>query len=197
MQRVERRSAGGVLGGAVAMTLVQAAPAWAHGGSGTDGLVAGLQHPVLGIDHLLAMVVVGVLGSVLARPLAAPVAFVLAMAAGGSLGIATGASAVTEIAIALSVLALGGAVVAGRALRSGPALGLVALAGVVHGHAHGAELPAGASATSYAVGFLVVTAGLHAGGVLGGRAVRHRVRARAALGAAVAGAGVGLLAGVL
>lgn len=197
MQRVDRRSASAVLGGAALTALVQFAPAAAHPGHTSSDIVAGLQHPLLGVDHLLAMVVVGVLATVLARPLAAPASFVGGMALGGALGAVGPVVPFAEVAVALSVVALGGAVLAGRRLQPRLALGLVALAGLVHGHAHGAEVPAGASAVTFGLGFLAVTAALHGAGVLGGLAVRDRVRARATLGAIVVGAGAGLLAGVL
>lgn len=197
MQRVDRRSVGAALGGAALTMLVQFAPAAAHPGHASSDIVAGLQHPVLGIDHLLALVVVGVLATVLARPLAAPAAFVGAMAFGGAVGAVGLVVPFAEVAVALSVVALGGALLAGHRLQPRLALGLVALAGLVHGHAHGTEVPTGASAVTFGIGFLAVTAALHGAGVLGGLAVRDRVRARTTLGALIVGAGAGLLAGAL
>lgn len=197
MRRPDPITTTALVAGALAASVLTALPAWAHPGHGTNGLGAGLAHPVSGVDHLLAMVVVGVLATVLARPFAVPAAFLSTMAAGGALGLAGVHLPGVELTIALSVALLGGALVAGRSVRPQLALGLVAVAGLVHGHAHGTELPAGGRAVSYVVGFLAVTAALHVTGVLGGLAVRDRVRTRAALGAAVVGAGVGLLAAAI
>jgi urease accessory protein len=102
-----------------------------------------------------------------------------------------------ETAIAISVVALGAALIAGRAVRPAAALALIGVAGFVHGHAHGAEAPSAAHPVVYVAGFVVATASLHLAGVAVGSIVRSRVATRAAVGAIVLGAGTGLVAGLL
>lgn len=195
MTRIDRRLITAVLFGAAAGSVVPATVAGAHGGD--SGHVAdGLLHPLLGVDHILAMVTVGIVAVLLVRPVLVPAAFLTAMAVGGALGIAGQSLPFAETAIALSVVALGGALAAGRLTWSVPALGLVALAGFAHGHAHGVEAPAAAHPAVYVAGFLVATAALHCSGVVVGFAVRHRPATRTVIGAGVLGAGVALLAGV-
>lgn len=184
------------LGGAAVAALAVAAPASAHPGHGTS-LWAGLSHPFLGVDHVLAMVTVGLLGALAGgrARLAYPGVFLAAMALGGALGLAGFAFASGDAAVALTVVALGGGLVAGRAVGAVPAAALVAVAGVIHGHAHGVEAPAAAHPARYVGAFLVSTTLLHAAGLLGGRALLERPRRRVALGALVLGAGLGLLVG--
>jgi urease accessory protein len=141
--------------------------AFAHTGHGAaSGFFHGFEHPVGGLDHVLAMVLVGMLGFQLGgRALyALPASFVGLMAAGGALGMAGIGIPFVEAGIALSVLVLGLAV-AFRA--SAPLLAAVAVTGVFavfHGHAHGAEMPADASGLAYGMGFVLATAFLHAAG---------------------------------
>jgi urease accessory protein len=194
--RVDRRLSAAVLFGAIVLLAVQASPAVAHTGQQTKGLWNGLTHPLLGPDHIFAMVTVGILAVILTRPILAPATFLSAMTTGGALAMAGMPLHFSETAIALSVVALGAALVAGQAMRPQIALGLVGLAGFVHGHAHGAEAPTAAHPTIYITGFVVATATLHLSGVGVGLGIRHRQRTRAAIGALVVGAGVGLVAGV-
>lgn len=189
------RWAATVCGAALGVVLA-ATPAAAHTGLVADGVRSGLLHPLTGPDHLLAMVAVGVLAVVLDRSLAVPAAFLGAMVAGGALGLAGVPLPGGEVAIAVSVVALGAAIVAGAALHRGAALALVAAAGLVHGHAHGAEAPAAAHPLAYVVAFVAVTAALHAGGWGVGTALRSRPALRAGLGTAFLGAGIGLVAAV-
>lgn len=144
-----------------------AASARAHTGHDTDSLLAGLAHP-FGLDHLLAMVAVGV-WSVLALPegrrWAGPIAFMAALTVGAATGVAGVALPLVEPAIALSVVVFAALLAWPRAMPAAAGLALTALAAALHGLAHGAELPAGASFASYAAGFLVTTALLHAGGL--------------------------------
>jgi urease accessory protein len=177
-----------------------AGAAQAHTGHGTSSLFDGLAHP-LGLDHLLAMVAVGV-WSVGALPAGktwwGPATFLLALL----LGTAGGAAGVTppylEQALALSVLLFGLLLVlAQRAVPLAPGLGLVALAASLHGLAHGAEAPATGLA-GYATGFLMSTAVLHLGGVAAGLAIRrglaqHKQWVTGGLGAVFSGAGLYLL----
>jgi urease accessory protein len=155
------------LGLALGIALL-AAPALAHTGAGpAHGLAAGLVHPLLGLDHLLAMVAVGLwAGLAGGRAIWAwPAAFVTVMLLGATLGLRGIGLPGAEAGIALSVLLLGVAV-AGK-LRAPAAFGAI-LCGtfaVFHGHAHGAELPADTAAASYIIGFSAATAFLHAVGI--------------------------------
>jgi urease accessory protein len=175
----------------------------AHTGHGAVGLVAGLLHP-FGADHLLAMVAVG-LWSVSALPagraLWGPATFMSALTLGAAFGVAGLHPPLLEPLVAASVVLFGGMLIAARqAWPAGVGLGLVALAGVLHGLAHGAEAPDHGFAF-YAVGFLLTTAVLHAAGVGVGLALRRWSHGRAAsivslLGVGVAGAGLYLCASV-
>ncbi|MDF2995442.1 MAG: HupE/UreJ protein [Xanthobacteraceae bacterium] len=179
--------------------------AFAHPGHGdTVGFVHGFMHPIGGLDHVLAMVAVGIFAANLGgRALwAVPASFVALMAVGGALGMSGLNVPFAEIGIAASVIVLGGVV----ALRSanwplGAAMAMVGAFAIFHGFAHGAEMPADASGLDYAAGFLVATALLHAAGIGVGLAIgrigTNAPRFSQALGAVVAVAGVGLLVGVI
>jgi urease accessory protein len=182
--------------GAVAVALMVASPVAASDGPGA-AVWAGLTHPLLGVDHVLAMVTVGILAMTMARPLAAPATFVGAMTVGGALGMAGLGLPGREFAVALSVAALGAALVAGAGARPEWSLGLIGLAGFVHGHAHGAEAPTAAHPAVYVAGFVAATITLHLAGVGIGVRVRSSIRTRAAVGALVLGAGVGLAAAII
>jgi urease accessory protein len=188
--------------------LLLAAPAALAHPQGTlsipGGLSSGLLHPLTGLDHLLAMLAVGLWAAQRGGRERAwlPAAFVGAMVAGGVLALIGLPLPGVELGIALSVLALGALVVATPLLPRWAALGLVLLAGVLHGHAHGTELIPGLSPALYAAGFVVATAALHALGVLLATGLlRMRTGAGAvtlrAGGAAIALAGVVLVAGLL
>ncbi|NDV01106.1 HupE/UreJ family protein [Pseudoroseicyclus tamaricis] len=149
-----------------AATLI-ASPALAHLDPGTHGsLAAGLSHPVFGLDHILAMVSVGLWAVVLGgRALwALPAAFVGAMVLGYGAALAGMPLPAVEPMVLASVFILGLAVALAFAVPLGAAAGLVALFGVFHGHAHGGELGA-AGALQFGVGFMLATAALHAVGV--------------------------------
>ena len=173
--------------------------AQAHTGVGpTAGFAAGFSHPLMGLDHVLAMVTVGLWAAMLGgRALwLVPLAFVAAMAGGGVLGAAGIGLPFVEMMIAGSIVALGALAALRARLPIVLGMALVGLFAVFHGHAHGAEMPAAASAALYGLGFAVATALLHAAGIgVGVLAGRTALLARGA-GAAVALAGVALLAGV-
>jgi urease accessory protein len=180
--------------GGAAVAVFAPAPVLAHVGDATPaGFVDGLLHPMLGIDHLVAMVAVGVLAVLVRRPVAVPAAFVVGLLAGAGAGLAGVASPLGESAIALSVLVLGLAVAAATALRVEVAIAGVALAGALHGNAHGLEAPATRPAL-FVVGFVVATVALHIAGGAVGVGVRHRPALRSAVAGAVAAAGLGLVA---
>lgn len=186
-----------VLVSATAVTAaLGAVPVAAHTGQGTSAVWSGLLHPLLGPDHVFAMISVGILAAVIRRPVVVPVAFVASMVLGGALGMAGMPLPGGEIAIAVSVIALGAALVAGGATHPGLAVALVGLAGFVHGHAHGVEAPYAAEPVAYVLGFVGATVALHVVGVGTGQAVLRRPAVRAALGSVVIGAGVAFAVGL-
>lgn len=173
-----------------------ATPALAHPGlHHTSGFAAGLAHPVFGLDHLLAMVAVGVWAAQYRAPGAwlLPVGFVGGMIVGAGTAFMQIPLPAVESAIALSVVLIGAALSFSARMPLGGAVGLTAVSGLFHGHAHGLE--ASGAALSYIAGFVVATSLLHAsGGAVGLSLGRFRFAAPA-IGAAVAVAGVTLLAG--
>ena len=132
------------------------------------GFVRGFEHPISGLDHVVAMVAVGLWGAQLGRPAiwVLPVTFPLVMACGGFLGLIGVHLPGSELAIALSGVLLGAAVlVEARPRRLLAAAILVGAFGLFHGYAHGAELPPGDNALLYSLGFVLATGLLHAGGI--------------------------------
>lgn len=155
--------------GAAMLMLSLPVAAWAHVGGSDTGLLNGLMHPVFGLDHLLAMVSVGVVSSQLGSHniWRVPAAFVSTMTAGGALGILGVAMPFAELGITASVVALGMAIVlAHRQMSPWPITCMVMLFGVLHGHAHGIEIPKAVSPVLYTLGFLISTSVLHITGVL-------------------------------
>ena len=141
---------------------------WAHAESGrADGLLAGLQHPVSGLDHVLAMVAVGLWGAQLGAPALwlLPVTFPMVMAFGGALGLMGVPLPGAEAGIALSALVLGLAIVTAWRPPLWAAAMVVGFFAIFHGHAHGTELPSGASGLAYSLGFVAATGLLHACGI--------------------------------
>jgi urease accessory protein len=154
----------------VPLLLSVAAPAFAHPGHErhSAGFIDGLLHPLLGMDHLLVMLLVGVWAAQLggkARWML-PAAFVAVMALGAGLSIGGVVLPQIEAGIAASMLVL--VLLATSALRLAltPAMMLVGLFALFHGAAHGLELPALARPGMFAAGFLLSTAALHVAGVL-------------------------------
>jgi urease accessory protein len=159
-------------GVAVALALVLllggAGGALAHVQDGqAGGFVTGLAHPVSGLDHVLAMVAVGLWGAQLGTPAIwmLPVAFPMMMAMGGMLGLLGMPLPGVEYGIAASAILLGAAVMFEVRPALGLAAALVAFFAIFHGHAHGTELPPGQSALLYSMGFVIATGGLHAAGI--------------------------------
>lgn len=184
------------------VVLLAAQPAWAHvGGAEAAGFLSGLRHPVSGFDHILAMVAVGLWGAQLGAPAiwVLPIAFPMVMALGGMLGLLGIPVPGVEIGIALSALVLGAMVLFEVRAPLWIAGVMVAVFAVFHGHAHGAELPAGADGLLYSVGFVLATGLLHAFGIAIGLVHRWpagRVALRGA-GAGIAAAGPVFLYGAL
>jgi urease accessory protein len=161
--------------------LVLPATAFAHIGQGDigGGFLAGLSHPISGLDHVIAMVAVGMWGAQLGAPAIwlLPVTFPTVMALGGVLGALGVPLPGIEIGIALSAVALGAMVASAARPPLWVAAILVGAFAVFHGHAHGAELPESANAIAYSAGFVVATGALHAAGILLGVANRWRAGA--------------------
>lgn len=172
-----------------------AAPALAHPGHEGFGFLAGVAHPLGGWDHLAAMVAVGLVAALLggAARWALPGAFLGGMLAGGLLGMGGTELPLVEPGILASVAVLGLLLAAWAAPPLAPMLPLVAAFGLLHGHAHGAEMQGG-DGLGYALGFLLATALLHGAGLLLGREGRHLPRLRLPL--RLAGAALALIAGV-
>jgi urease accessory protein len=131
------------------------------------GFLTGFLHPLIGLDHIIAMVAVGVWGAQLGAPAIwmLPVTFPMVMAFGGFLGLIGVPLPYVEIGIALSGVLLGAAVMTESRPPLVLAAALVALFAIYHGHAHGAELPPEASGLTYSIGFVVATGLLHACGI--------------------------------
>jgi len=142
--------------------------AWAHVGSGeAGGFLTGLQHPVSGLDHVVAMIAVGLWGAQLGNPAlwVLPVLFPMMMAGGGMLGLMGIPLPGVEIGIAISAIVLGTMVFAEARLNIQLAMVIVAFFAIFHGHAHGTELPAGQSGLLYSMGFVAATGCLHGVGI--------------------------------
>ena len=158
---------------------------------------AGLSHPFSGLDHILAMVAVGLWAAQLGgRALwLVPLTFVLTMAAGGALGFMGMPLPHVELGIAGSVLVLGGLVAFSSRLPLAASMGLVGVFAVFHGYAHGAEMAAEASAVWYSLGFMVATVILHGIGIGAGVTAGRGVPARLVRfsGAAIAASGLVML----
>ncbi|MFA5951141.1 MAG: HupE/UreJ family protein [Hyphomicrobium sp.] len=191
------------LGAAVTLAVALSTPAAAHVGVGdAHGFARGFAHPIGGLDHVLAMIAVGIFAANLGgRALwLVPATFVLMMAVGGAIGIAGIDLPYVEIGIAISVIVLGTAVALRTPLPTVAAMSLVGFFAVFHGHAHGAEMPADASGMGYAEGFMLATALLHMLGVgiglLIGRIGSGAARVSQIGGTAMSVTGLALLAGL-
>lgn len=159
------------------MTLLILMPAiaLAHQESGqATGFLTGLEHPVSGLDHVVAMIAVGLWGAVLGPPAiwVLPVAFPMMMAFGGLMGLLGIPLPGIEIGIAISAIVLGAMVLAQVKPPLWVAVVLVAIFAIFHGYAHGREVPAGANALLYSLGFVIATGLLHLVGILLGEAHR-------------------------
>lgn len=140
----------------------------AHTMTYSSGFLSGIKHPVLGIDHLLAMLSVGILSAQLGGRLlwAMPALFVGMMAYGGMLGMRDFPLISVELGIQISVIVLGIAIFTAKKLPLFLMLFFVAFFGVFHGYAHGVEIPYLAKPAFYVMGFVLGSALIHAVGVL-------------------------------
>ena len=145
-----------------------ASMAWAHTGEGINtGFESGFWHPILGWDHVVAMVAVGLWGAFLGSPAIwiLPVVFPLVMAFGGVLGILGMPLPYVETGIALSGVVLGLLIVFAAKAPIWVAALIVGIFAIFHGHAHGTEFPEQFNAYGYAIGFVIGTGLLHMVGV--------------------------------
>lgn len=180
----------------IASLVLAPSVAFAHPGHDTSGMLAGLIHPLLGWDHLLAMVAVGML-AVMGRSKPAwqlPLAFVGFMLIGALLGINSVAIAAVETGIMLSLVVLGGLLAFGRAGNLLVVTLCCGVAGLLHGNAHGIELPAGLAASSYISGFILATIALHGVGYMLARQCAKQWQTVAVRMSGLAIAGIGLVA---
>ena len=186
----------------VFLLLLWPVTAFAHTRGGEAiGFVSGFEHPISGIDHVLAMVAVGLWGAQLGPPAVwlLPVTFPMVMAFGGMLGLMGLKLPGVEVCIALSAIALGLMVLREAKPNLLAAAFLVGFFAIFHGHAHGTELPVGANGLLYSLGFVIATGLLHATGIAIGtihRWPKGRVVLRVA-GAVVMAGGAVFLWGAL
>ena len=184
------------IGAATLLALVASSvPVHAHVQTGeASGFLTGVGHPVSGLDHVVAMIAVGLWGAQLGAPALwlLPVTFPMMMALGGLVGLLGVPLPGLEVGIAASAVVLGLVVMFALRPPLAVAVALVAVFAIFHGHAHGTELPPGQSALLYSMGFVVATGCLHGVGIAIG--VIHRWRwgqtLLRAVGAVVAVAGI-------
>lgn len=152
-----------------ALMLLWPLAAWAHVESGqAGGFLSGLSHPISGLDHVLAMIAVGLWGAQLGSPAVwlLPVAFPMMMAFGGMLGLMGIPVPGIEVGIAVSGIVLGALILIEKKMPLFAALLIVAFFAIFHGHAHGTELEAGQNAMLYSLGFVLCTGTLHGLGIV-------------------------------
>jgi len=171
----------------------------AHIGTHSDAhadlsFLSGLLHPLSGLDHLAAMLAVGLWSALTARRLwTAPLAFAALLLAGALLGLAGMTLPAVEPMIAASLLVLGLMVALRAHLHEALAAGLVGVFAIFHGLAHGTELTGAAQISAPLLGMLSSTVVLHGAGLALGLALRER----SVWGTRLAGASVGLLGSFL
>lgn len=133
-----------------------------------SGFMAGFTHPLFGLDHLLAMLAVGIVSTQLKHKYAIwtlPATFVGVMLVGGLIGTSGYKAQGVEVGIALSVVVLGTSIFFGSRLPVAVIYGFVAFFALCHGYAHGAEMPEQAEALMFALGFMLATTIIHLAGV--------------------------------
>jgi urease accessory protein len=182
-------------------SILLATPAFAHTGQGVaGGFATGFMHPITGLDHVVAMVAVGMWGAFLGPPAIwlLPIVFPMVMAFGGVLGVLGVPLHGVETGIALSAIGLGAMVAFAARPPLWVAAVLVGTFAIFHGYAHGAELPGATNPLAYGIGFVVATGLLHLCGIAFGLLVRWPLGERAvrATGGAIVCAGLYFLANV-
>jgi urease accessory protein len=179
---------------------------WSHSasahileGDAAGGFISGFEHPISGLDHIVAMVSVGLWGAQLGAPAIwlLPVTFPMVMAFGGMLGLMGVPLPYTEIGIAVSAIGLGAVVAAEARPPLWVAAVMVGFFAIFHGHSHGTEIPPDENGVLYSVGFVIATGLLHLAGI--GIGLIHRWHFGQMIlrlgGAGVAAAGGWFLAG--
>jgi urease accessory protein len=151
-----------------ALVVATAVQAHVTGDAAGGSFVTGFEHPLAGLDHVLAMLAVGMWGAQLGTPAiwVLPVAFPMVMALGGMVGIVGVPLPAVETGIVLSVVMLGGVIALDRRPPLPLAALLVGFFAVFHGYAHGVELPGHAGALPYCAGFVIATGLIHITGIL-------------------------------
>lgn len=175
------------------MLLAAATPALAHTGIQTiSGFLSGVVHPLGGLDHALAMISVGLFAVLLGGQAlwVLPMSFVTMMLIGGMVGMTGIDLPAVELGIAASIVVLGAVVTWGRRWPIQAAVALVGVFAVFHGYAHGAEIPAGANAAFYSLGFALASMMLHGLGIILGLTSFRWMKAGRLAGAAVAVTGI-------
>jgi len=173
-------------------------PALAHTGTHSfSGFLPGFHHPLSGLDHMLAMVGVGLFAASLGgRALwAVPTSFLLTMLMGGALGLTGVEIPAVEAGIAMSVITLGVVMTLGWSWPVTAAMGFVGVFAVFHGLAHGSEIPSGADAAFYSLGFTAASAILHILGIGMSCMAQNHSRAIRSVGAAMTVVGLVLALG--
>jgi urease accessory protein len=188
--------------GLALLVALGATAALAHEGEvAGGGFATGFLHPILGWDHVAAMVAVGLWGAFLGPPAIwlLPVTFPLVMALGGALGVAGVTIPGIEFGIAASALVIGAAIVLAWRPPLVVAAVVVGFFAIFHGHAHGTEMPGAASPLAYAAGFVLGTGLLHLAGIALGTLARSSPGRLAvqAMGGLIALAGLGFLTGAI
>lgn len=186
---------------AAALLLAASLPAEAHVGAGpTSSFAAGFMHPLSGLDHMTVMIAVGLWAALKGGKAiwAWPLAFVCVMLAGGVLGMLNVPMPFVEPGILASVVALGLLVALAVDLPVSTGVAVIGLFALLHGNAHGTEVPENVGGLEYMAGFAVATALLHLAGIAAalGLGLRFRSLVQVA-GAACAAIGTGLAFGVI
>jgi len=177
------------------VAVVQITAAYGHSGDGiAGGFLSGFQHPLFGLDHLVAMVAVGLWGAFLGMPAIwiLPMVFPLVMAMGGAIGIVGIPLPHVEVWVAVSAVVLGACVALALRPPFWVAAIIVGAFAIFHGHVHGTQLPDAADPLAYAIGFVTATGMLHLTGIGIGTLSRFSVGQYVIRGAGVAIAAVGL-----
>ncbi len=181
-----------------AILMLGAATAQAHPGHGTEDFAAGLAHPFGGLDHLLAMIAVGIWSAAVlpaGRRAMGPGVFLAMLLVGALAGTAGIQLSGVEVAISASVVALGAMLLRGTRTRLLPGLLMIATAAVFHGLAHGAEMLSGQAFAAYAGGFMLGSAALHGAGLaMGGVLARLPAWTGRAIASLLAATGLMMLA---
>lgn len=178
------------------LLLLASTAASAHTGHTVSGFASGFAHPFSGMDHLLAMLAVGLWAGQLGgqRIWQLPATFMLMLAGGAFIGMMVPSLTLIEPGIAASVLILGLLIASPTKLALPLSFALTAAFGIFHGYAHGTEMPSAVAPLVYAAGFLLATASLHVSGIFMGNALRERfVRWVQVVGMGIAAMGAWML----